>query len=233
MTGSAINASNAGKLYGLGGGGDSYATVHNAADGFAGDNETLVEIGQDYTTGTDRYNVRRGGLVFDTSVIPTSMIILAATLTLYGWAKDVDVDFSLTVVSGADLGDALVDADYGDLLDDTTSLGSILASDFLVGVVGVAQENQITLNSTGLAAITRGGTTRFGLRSSRDISSTAPTNNVYEYIQFLGTGSSPIPRLDIAYGFGEGAGAYEVVETRFHYVDAYGVERALLGEVVS
>ena len=55
MTVLAVNASNAGSLYRLGLAGESYATVHDDTIGAATNNPTIVEIGQDYTTSTNKY----------------------------------------------------------------------------------------------------------------------------------------------------------------------------------
>ena len=199
MTEAIINAGDgSGSLYYLGGAGESYTTVHNATEGLATTFPTVNEIGQDYTTSTNKYNLRRGGLIFDTSGIGSGDTIDTAVLSLYGQAKDTDQDFDLTVVSGTNLDNPVVDTDYGDLLNSTTSFGSMLASTFQIG----GAENQITLNSTGIAAIVKGGITKFGIRSSRDINSNAPTDAIFEYIQFRGTGSSPIPKLTINYTSG-------------------------------
>ncbi len=178
-----------------------YQTVHDAA--LAGQvlDDDSPRAGQEYAPGTpDVYSVLRGAIMFDTSSIPSGAIITAAVLSLYGYLDESDTDFDVVVVSGADLADIVVAEDYGDLLNDIASLGSFNTSTFQIGW------NSITLNAAGIAAIVKGGMTRFGLRSSRDISSTTPKLNgalASEYVVVEGwSGDTNKPKLTITYTLG-------------------------------
>ena len=89
----------------------SDATYSDAQTGTGAVTDTsVVEVGQNTS-----FNVYRGGLVFDTSGL--SVAVASAYLDLYIWAKDTSGgDLNLTVVSGSDLADPLVDADFQELL---------------------------------------------------------------------------------------------------------------------
>lgn len=203
-----------------------YATAH---DGAGGVSNTIISISVGQRLSGGSYDVYRAGLSFDTSSLGAGATIVSATLSVYGFADTSTTDFNLTVVSGADLADPLVDADYQDLLNATTSFGALSTSGFVADTWF-----DIDLNATGLAAISKTGITRFGLRSSRDISSTTPTGD--EYIEYdtswiTGWPTTTPPKLTVNIQ-GEGLGIIAVVETRLHYVDAYGQERFILGSPV-
>jgi hypothetical protein len=170
-----------------------YDTVHDAAnaDDVYNDND-VIGVGQ-ANEGGGYWKIWRGVLQFDTSAIGTATIASAEIIMLVSGLVNVDNAFDLTLVPATDVSFNLVAADYGDLLDDTTSYGTVT---FAVG-----NHNRkviiITLNSAGIAAINKTGTTIFGLRSSRDISDTEPVGDVEEYIVLEGTGSGSefVPRL--------------------------------------
>ncbi len=199
-----------------------YATTHNATSaGYAGAEPVL---GQDFFTPT--YRIYRAGLFFDTSSILSSAIISTAILSLYGlWDDSTTADFDLTVVNGSALNNPRVVADYGGLLTATISGGTINSS-----LWSLSGYNDITLNSTGISFITKAGTTKLGLRSSRDINSNAPTG--MENVEAYGVDVTYPAKLTITYiDSGEGAGAYAVVEKYWYYIDAYGTHRYIEGKV--
>ena len=216
----AVNASLSGMLDNSG---SVYTTVQSAASGIATQDPANPEIANSKSGAT--FYIYRSVLVFDTSALPSGVIITAAVISLYGQAKDVATAFNVDIVSGTDLADTLVAADYGDLLDDTTSFGSITSTAWTVSAW-----NDITLNATGIAAIVKAGITRFGIRNSLDIAISEPT--AFNYVQFVGLGYGTDAKITITYTAGEGAGIIAVVETRFHYVDAEGTERFILGTPV-
>lgn len=214
---------------------ESYSTVHDSAIG-TDLQGGLISFGQAH-----RYNIEsfppaygdyffigRAGFVFDLSSLPSGAIIAAATLSLYGMSDYSDTaDFNITIVSGVDLGNTFVIADYGDLLNDTTSFGALTTVGFLL-----ENWNIITLNATGVAAVQAAlanGVIRFGLRSSRDISSTTPKidpNYNDEYVNFYShSTANKKPKLTITYSAGEEAGVITIKGTAFRYVDAFGAER--------
>ncbi|MBA7671679.1 hypothetical protein ES703_79839 [subsurface metagenome] len=109
--------------------------------------------------------VYRTALFFNTSYIPDNATITGVWLSLYGTCMPpTTFDYSIAVVRGADLNEPLVPADYGDLLDETISMGQRGADNWIVG-----GWNTIELNSSGLAQISKTGVTKLGLRSTKDI----------------------------------------------------------------
>jgi len=202
-----------------------YATAQVGA-GSAYINSSHIEVGQ-YSS----FIVYRSGLAFVTSTLGSGASITAAVLSVYGYADYSDTDFDLTIVSGADLADYLVDADYQDLLNDTISFGERSTSAFVEDAWF-----DIPLNVTGLAAISKTGTTRFGLRSSRDISATTPTG--FESIQYEtswieGWPATHQPKLTITYEeSSELVGPIKIYRTNFRYYDGYGDLRELEGTKV-
>lgn len=176
-----------------------YDTCHDAAnaDSPPYNDEGAFAIGQwNEGGGLDNlYYIWRAFLQFDTSGISADDTIASAAIIfqVYGYYV-IDNEFNITLVSGDDLANPLVVADYGDLLDDTTSLGSVTVYSPEINT----QYLVIELNSTGIAAINQGGTTKFGIRSSNDISDTAPwevTDDTAEFLLLNGVGSAFVPRL--------------------------------------
>ena len=178
----------------------NYLICHNKANADSILNDSFVWVGQRYNTiGADQWQVIRGCLVFDTSSIPPTAVINAVTISVMG-RNDVTIasDFDITIVSGVDLADIFVAADYGELLNDIISFGELTTVGFLL-----EDWNIIPLNALGIAAINIGGTTRFGLRSSRDIATIDPKGNGgnwYEWIAFYGMDTAgKEPRLTVTY----------------------------------
>jgi hypothetical protein len=140
------------------------------------------------------YSVFRGALFFDTSSLPDDATITSATLSLYGYADTSDTDFDIAVVDGSVLGEPLESADYGDLRSQTVSGGVFNTAGF-----STSGYNDIPLNETGMGWISKMGITKFGLRSSRDIASTAPTASELVDIWTSEKGAAYQPRLVVTY----------------------------------
>ncbi|MBU0847404.1 hypothetical protein KKH23_09500 [Patescibacteria group bacterium] len=150
---------------------ETYAEAHDIAIGVADEGGLIV--GQQGPA--DEFAVHRGGLVFNLAgqkaVTPTG-----CTISLFeDSGEPPDTHFDIVIVSGADLGDTMEGADFGKLLDEITSLGSLSTEDWVP-----FDWNTITLNATGIAAVkaalAAGGKIRFGVRSSKDIDSISPTS---------------------------------------------------------
>ncbi len=142
---------------------------------YAVGNNTNVLVGQQFDFwGYESYlfAVERGALVFDTSALPAGATIISAVLSLYGRYNNSDADFDITVVSGEDLADTFVNADYGELLARIASMGALNSSEY-----SHEAYNEITLNALGRTAISKTGKTRLALRSSKDISATSPASD--------------------------------------------------------
>ena len=168
----------------------SYSGAHDAGTGIVNDGFNFLAIGQLLNPSVMQV-VNRGAVFFDTSTLPDSAVITAATLSLYGNSNWSDTDFDITVVDGSVLEDPLVAGDYGDLLNQTTSGGIFNTAGF-----STSGYNVIPLNSVGMGWISTTGMTNFGLRSSRDISPTVPSG--YEYV-LVDKGIGDRPQLNVSY----------------------------------
>ncbi|MDR9459511.1 MAG: IPTL-CTERM sorting domain-containing protein, partial [Dehalococcoidia bacterium] len=171
----------------------SYTAAHDAANAdVIWSALTWSAIGQAFISGN--YQIYRNALFFDTSSLPDSAVVTAATLSLYGSVDYSTTDFDITVVDGSLLNDPLVLGDYGDLLTQTISGGAFNTSGF-----SVSGYNDIPLNPTGMGWISKTGMTKFGLRSSREIASIVPRGyeaiNINQYEEGVGYQ----PRLVVSY----------------------------------
>ena len=155
-----------GHLYGFHN--SSYSAAHDLSNAyFLDDFANRLDTGQGLTA--SGFNIWRTALFFDTSSLPDTAVITSATLSLYGYLYAAQTGFDITVVDGSLLHDPLEVGDYGYLLNQTTSGGTFNTSGF-----STSGYNDIPLNATGMGWISRTGMTKFGLRSSRDITATAP-----------------------------------------------------------
>ncbi len=142
----------------------------NAASGISHAEELYV--GQQFPIATIYYAIWRIVLYFDTSGIPPSAVIESAVLTFkagtHNWSN---TNFLITLVDGSVAEDPLSIYDYGDLLSKVTSGGNQIntADGWVAG-----STKTITLDATGRSWISKTGYTKLALRSSRDISATAP-----------------------------------------------------------
>lgn len=148
--------------------GVSYATVYSAANGEVTQDGDLIDVGQYYYAPDTAFGIYRSALDFGTMTVTAT----AATLSLWLNTDNSTTDFNIVLVSGSDLASILVEADYGDLLDDITALNDDFNTSSLV-----AGWNVLTFNAAGITILNGGGTIRLGGRSSRDISSTTPKLN--------------------------------------------------------
>lgn len=155
-----------------------YATYAAAREALEA--ESLEKLSGQFLAASQNYDSEYGYwlmrtlLYFDCSALPTSFIVTNAVLSLRSqvcaWGDSFH-DFDEVVVSGADLNYPPVLADYGDILNDTISRGSISGLAVPLAHEGYAD---ITLNAIGRSEIIK-GMTKFALRSSRDIDGITPT----------------------------------------------------------
>ncbi len=132
---------------------------------------TPIGVGQAHHGGS--WFIYRGGVFYDTSILGGASVISAALhIAGYYTTNPPQASFDLCVVSGDDLDEPLVAADYGELLDDTTPFGSTTIP---IGGIGWDSYTSIALDAAGIAKIDPSGLTKFGLRSLPDINSAPPT----------------------------------------------------------
>lgn len=148
----------------------------------------------------DFFEVMRGYLYFDTSVIPIGANVTAATLKLYGEEDDSTADFNIVVQTATNATyphDPLQAGDY-DYNQYTGNGGQLNTSSFVVGAY-----NSISLNATGMSYIVSGNWTKLILRSDNDINAVQPTTNEYVRCNSSNNGNSATwPQLIITYDTG-------------------------------
>jgi len=181
----------------------------------------------------------RGIFLVDTSELPNNCYISAAIFSVYGHSKANTLglsgtDFKINVFDAQPASNtALVAGDFD-------SLGSIAYCDTPITYddFSITGYNDFVFNTVGLDAINRTGITKLGIREAYfDVAGNTPTwasgeKNIYLYAYHAdNTGTTKDPKLVITYVGGEGHGGIEVVETRFHYTDAYGYERYVEGSL--
>ncbi len=142
----------------------SFLTVRNAVIGNPWDETTLVNVGTSRSSST--WQIWRGFLFFDTSALPDGATISAVILSLYIQSHVVSGgDFDIVIQNGQPTypHDTLVAGDF--LYSHYSGDGGSINSAPLVN----AAYNDITLNATGRGWISKTGTTKLCLRSSKDI----------------------------------------------------------------
>lgn len=139
----------------------------NASDGGSNTEDTPYLVS---SASLNNFQIlRRSFFLFDTSSLPDGAVITNAVLSTYGTASSTkanqlgDADFHIASSNPAS-NTAIVAADYA--ARGSTSFGSISFSAF-----GTDQYNDIILNATGIAAITKTGVSKFSGQLSWDISS--------------------------------------------------------------
>jgi len=188
-------AASSGRFYSLNSDGtlyfsdDNYTTAHEAPDGTVEYTTTALRVGQDNATGT--YYVWRGVFFFDTLELPEGAIVSSAFVTLRGKANHSDTDFNLVLVQPGDMQSPMQIEDYGTIYGKTSSLNDTFSTSTY------ASSMQLDLNGDGESALMHGGITVFGLRSSRDISGTAPAGT--EYLDIYSSESPSPPILTVNY----------------------------------
>ncbi len=152
-----------------------------------------IFIGQSKVSQT--YTINRGYVYFNTSMLPSNMIIHNVTLSLYNAGDNSDTDFNIRVQSGQPdyPKDPLDSTDYNKAYYSNIS-GTLNTTDLVEGY------NDINLiNPNNEEWINLSHWTKLCLRSSRDICALQPTGD--EYVDFFSSeqGADFAPRLVIVH----------------------------------
>jgi RHS repeat-associated protein len=189
------------------GAGQTWSTMRGAATGgLAGVSETsqvYYNNEADNTSGNWRV-IQRSPFLFNTASIPDADTITQATLSLYGVSKLNTLNATanqshLHVVASTPASNSNVTVnDYNDF--GTTDFGSVTWTSF-----STSSYNNIILNASGRAAISKTSVTKFGTRSGADLDNDQPTwgstNRVYiEGYYADQTGTTNDPKLIIQHG---------------------------------
>jgi hypothetical protein len=130
-----------------------------------------VEIECHANTNTFRY-MGRSHILFDTAAIPDGDTVTGATLSLYGFdvVTALQAD-EIALVAGSPASDTdLVPTDYGIAHFGATEFAPRIGT----GSWSTSAYNDFALNASGLAAVSKTGISRFGLRLGLDLDNQAP-----------------------------------------------------------
>lgn len=174
--------------------------------GEASDTANVNALGVVHGTSTNYHYFTRGFVLFDTSSLPDGDAISAATLSIYGFD-------SQTTISGGELGivssspasnTAIVPGDFYRYTHfGSTEFGTrIAAGSWITGAY-----NDITLNASGLANISKTGVSKFGFRTGFDLDDSAPSGSSGDTFQLRWrtaeySGGSQEPVLAVVHGTG-------------------------------
>lgn len=203
--------------------GSDWATPHDAAVGSSFQStSTVFVVGSEFVDIKGAFiGIHRGFLPFDTSSIPVSAVISAATLSAYATTSgsssstiDNDGDDYITVIQTSQATHTvLANADYNNAGATTTPTEGIATSEREdVSSMATGTYKMFTLNSTGRGWIAKSGQasncsgtsgiTCLGLRSGHDTTNSAVTLNTNDIVTFTtseSTGTSVDPFLSITY----------------------------------
>lgn len=178
-----------------------YATVWAAATGTVTAGLTTTLIGQQFNVD---YYIYRSFFFFDTSALPDTAAIISAFLALYGQSDGSTTDFDITIQNGQPTypHDPMVIGDYAKA-NYAGDGGSFNTAGF-----STVAYNNINLNATGLTWISKTGTTKLAVRSSRDIAGTAA--DPFEYVFVYASeeaGVNKDPYLSVTYSLSVSGGS--------------------------
>ncbi|DAC72937.1 MAG TPA: hypothetical protein DSN98_02520 [Thermoplasmata archaeon] len=167
--------------------GTVYTTVQSASTGTVNSSGTYITIGQKKISFPGTYYIYRGFVFFNTSALPSNAYLDNATLSVYKKDDYSTTDFDITIQNGQPTypHNPMQSGDYYRNYYSGNG-GSLNTGSFTSGYNAIKLNNLNWINKTGI--------TKLCLRSSRDISGTAPTSseyvNVYSY-EFTGIGCQP------------------------------------------
>jgi hypothetical protein len=156
--------------------GDTWANIRNGAGNGHYDEDTNRNFisAYSYTTSNVWQLIVRGIFLFDTSSLPDGANISAATLSLYGSAKSdpANWDIGAKVYSSNPASNTdIVNADYA-----TLGTTAFCNTGILVDSWSTAGYNDFALNASGIAAISKTGISKFGMREYvYDVPNSPPT----------------------------------------------------------
>lgn len=201
----------------------SWAATHDAT---AGNNTLSNETNLDiisYKVSAGEWYIRRGFLNFDTSSLTAGATISSAVLTLYETGKndgDNDAQGYITLVDGTPASATVgVNGDFDQV--GTTHLSN---DQDITGITDNATYD-LTLNASGLAAISKTGVSKFALREGHDLENSAITSsyNRSEPAAADYAGSTNDPKLVVTF-----TTAPTVNETSLNRTPMRGVMRGVM-----
>ena len=190
--------------------GTSWGTLRGLTGSVADDtsaSDWYARIDSD-TTSNQWDIIMRSGFLFDTSAIPDSDSISSATFSLYGVSKvdNLSITPNINVYSFTPASNtALVTGDFA-------NFGTTAYCDTAITYAGFSTSgyNDFVLNATGIAAISKTGVTKLGIRNAAyDAANVAPTWSSGTFSELKGyfadqTGTTNDPKLVVVHGTAAG-----------------------------
>lgn len=155
------------------GGAEAWATKRAGAGTGVG-NGTIVVAWMGSNVLNQWNNIYRGFCLFDTSIIGSGSTIASATFQPYIFTttnpSDATTRRDIHLAAASPVSDTTIaSSDFSNV--STTSFGSLAWTSIVLNY------NTITLNASGLSAISKTGITKFSLQTSADLSNSAPNHN--------------------------------------------------------
>jgi serine protease AprX len=172
----------------------TYSAAHDSENaGYLNASETDLEVGQ--ISFSNENIVKRSFLYFDTSSLLDSATITSATLSIYGKTDYSDTDFDVVVQNGQPTypRDPLESGDYC-YTHYSGNGGSFGTAGFTT-----SNYNDITLNENGRSWIRKDNTTKFCLRSSKDIGIWPPEQDEWVEVYASEKGENYQPKLMVTF----------------------------------
>lgn len=180
---------------------ETFATLNGGAGTRSEDSDVnIVELGLVRNEGSAPFWRRcvRGFFLFDTSALTAGAIIRSAVFSFVSGSKSTAWVESVALIGVTPASDtALVSADYSQT-GSTRYSADLLISDI---DAGGSNYNNITVNATGLAQISKTGITKFGMKTASEIDSTEPSSAAFSasfYVTCSDNGSNK-PKLVVTY----------------------------------
>lgn len=183
---------------------ETFTTIVNGAGTGSDDSATDQAVGYlRASTTSNQFNlINRGFMLFDSSTLTASATISSATFQLYATndasqKNDFSTGLALSAATPAS-NTAIVNADYN-----IANWGSTRFADTDQSLTGYTQNAYftMTLNASGIAAISKTSITKFGVRIAKDFDASAPawvsTNYSGLYCQFADGANDPT--LNVTY----------------------------------
>jgi hypothetical protein len=158
------------------------------------DSQEFIKVRSDSADGA--YQIYRGSLVFDTSVIPDNATITSATLNVYETDTNGENTSNIVLVSHSRATtSSLMSGDWHITNYGSTSYGST------TNPLATSTYTGISVNVNGISSISKTGYSVFGLLTSADFENTDPGSSRKEitFASADASGTSTDPYIEITY----------------------------------
>ncbi len=172
-----------------------YNTTWTSTIGLIRSNGITATVGQTQNLGGVYYDYR-SVLVFDTSILGSSVTITDVDLKLYGYLNRAYAAFNITAQQGSTTypHDPIVAADYNKANYSTTSVGVLATASW-----SVTDYCTLSFDAADFTMVNQTGSTKLLLRSSRDIAGTAPSDEEYVVYYTYEKGTGYWPQLVVTF----------------------------------